>query len=71
MVFAILPNIDQFRKSSLMVAVTKGQTFQFNLASICPLLQAIANCVTKVKSNDLANLGLRAAPAADQCKFFW
>jgi S1-C subfamily serine protease len=57
MVFAILPNIDQFRKSRLMVAVAKGQTFQFNLSSTAPLLQTIANCVAKVKSSGLANAG--------------
>jgi S1-C subfamily serine protease len=59
-VISILPNnaaIDQFRKSSLMVAVAKGATFQFRLTSTGQLLPTIANCVAKTKSGGIANVG--------------
>jgi S1-C subfamily serine protease len=52
------PNVaHDFRKSSLMVAVAKGGTFQFNLTSTGPLLAVLANCVAKVKSAGVANAG--------------
>jgi S1-C subfamily serine protease len=60
LVTAILPNtaaMDQFRKSRLMVAVAKGQAFQFNLESTGQLLPVIANCVTKIKSGGTASAG--------------
>jgi len=60
LVIAILPNnaaIDQFRKSSLMVAVAKGATLQFALNSTGQLLPTIANCVAKTKSGGIANAG--------------
>jgi S1-C subfamily serine protease len=56
---AVLPSkaaVDQFRKSQTMVAVAKGQTFQFNL-STGQLLPTIANCVTKMRSGGIANAG--------------
>jgi S1-C subfamily serine protease len=58
------PNVARdFRKSSLMVAVAKGGTFQFDLKSTGPLLPALANCVVKVKATGVANAGDFAAPA--------
>ena len=60
LVTAIVPNataIDQLRKAQLMVAVTKGQTFQFNLNSTGQLLPVIANCITKTKAGGIANAG--------------
>ena len=58
------PNVARdFRKSSLMVAVAKGGTFQFNLTTTGPLLPVLANCVTKVKASGIANAGDFAPPA--------
>jgi hypothetical protein len=60
LVTSILPSniiIDQFRKSKLMVAVAKGNAFQFNLNSTGQLLPVIANCVVKTKSGGTANAG--------------
>jgi S1-C subfamily serine protease len=60
LVTAVLPNtaaMDQFRKSHLMVAVAKGQTFQFNLDATGQLLPVIANCAAKTKSGGTANAG--------------
>lgn len=56
---AILPPnvMRDFRKSSLMVAVAKGATFQFNLTSTGQLLPIIANCVTKVRASGLNSAG--------------
>jgi S1-C subfamily serine protease len=77
MVTALLPNnaaIEQLRKSSLMSATVKGQTFQFNLTSTGQLVSIIANCVTKVKSAGLNNAGdfsvlpPKPAPAAASAK---
>jgi len=51
-----------FQKASLMVAVAKGSTFQFNLTSTGPLLSALASCVTKVKAVGVANAGDFSAP---------
>jgi S1-C subfamily serine protease len=52
------PNVARdFRKSSLMVAVAKGGTYQFNLTTTGPLLPALANCVVKVKATGVANAG--------------
>jgi S1-C subfamily serine protease len=59
-VVALLPNnatIDQLRKAHLMVAVMKGSAFQFLLNSTAQLLPTIANCVAKIKSNGLGNVG--------------
>jgi Trypsin-like peptidase domain len=54
----MVPNaLRDFKKATLMVAVTKGGTFQFNLASTGPLLSAISNCVTKVKTAGVSNAG--------------
>ena len=52
LVTAILPPnaAQQLRKSSLMVAMAKGATYQFNLTSTGPLLLVLANCVIKTKS---------------------
>jgi S1-C subfamily serine protease len=63
---AILPpNVARdFQKSSLMVAVAGGTTFQFNLTSTGPLLAALANCVTKVKAEGVNNAGDFSKPAA-------
>jgi len=62
---AILPpNVARdFQKSSLMVAVAGGTTFQFNLTSTGPLLAALANCVTKVKAEGVGNAGDFSKPA--------
>jgi S1-C subfamily serine protease len=60
MMTAILPNnaaIEQFRKSNLMAATTKGHTFQFNLASTRQLLPVIANCAAKIKSGGINSAG--------------
>jgi S1-C subfamily serine protease len=58
------PNVaSDFRKSSLMVAVAKGGTFQFNLTTTGPLLPVLANCVTKIKTSGIANAGDFSAPA--------
>src|SRR5579871_2733296 len=47
----MVPNaLRDFKKSTLMVAVAKGATFQFALSSTGPLLPAISNCVAKVKA---------------------
>jgi S1-C subfamily serine protease len=62
---AVLPSsaIEQFRKSSLMIATVKDQTLQFSLTSTGQLLPVIANCVAKVKATGLANAGdFSAAP---------
>jgi S1-C subfamily serine protease len=66
LVTAILPTTgtEQLRKSSLMVANAKGQTFQFSLTSTSQLLAVLANCVAKVKTAGLANAGdFSALPA--------
>lgn len=59
LVTAIMPTnvMRDFRKSSLMVAIAKGATFQFSLTSTGPLLAMVANCVTKVKTAGLASAG--------------
>jgi S1-C subfamily serine protease len=64
LVTAVLPPnaAQQLRKSSLMVAVAKGATFQFNLTSTGPLLPVLANCVAKLKSGGVANAGDFSAP---------
>lgn len=56
---AIMPPnvIRDFRKSSLMVAVAKGATFQFNLTSTGQLLPIIANCVAKVRTSGVSSAG--------------
>src|ERR1700722_3904343 len=58
-IFGVMPPnaARDFQKASLMVAVAKGSTFQFNLTSTAPLLSALANCVTKVKAAGVANAG--------------
>jgi S1-C subfamily serine protease len=59
------PNVARdFQKASLMVAVAKGSTFQFNLTSTGPLLPVLANCVTKVKAAGVSNAGDFSAPKA-------
>jgi S1-C subfamily serine protease len=64
LVTAVLPPnaAQQLRKSSMMVAVAKGATFQFNLTSTGPLLPVLANCVAKLKSGGVANAGDFSAP---------
>ena len=58
------PNVARdFRKSSLMVAVAKGGTFQFNLATTGPLLPVLANCVATVKTSGVTNAGDFTPPA--------
>jgi S1-C subfamily serine protease len=57
---AVLPNnaaLEQFRKSHLMVAILKGQTYQFNMNSTGQVVPVVANCVAKVKASGLANAG--------------
>jgi S1-C subfamily serine protease len=65
LVSAVLPPnaAQQLRKSSLMVAMAKGATFQFNLTSTGPLLPVLANCVIKTKSGGVANAGDFSAAA--------
>jgi S1-C subfamily serine protease len=54
----MVPNaLRDFKKASLMVAVAKGGTFQFNLTSTGTLLPVISNCVTKVKATGVSNAG--------------
>ena len=54
----MVPNaLRDFRKATLMVAVAKGATFQFALNSTGPLLPAISNCVTKVKTAGVEHAG--------------
>jgi S1-C subfamily serine protease len=62
---AVLPNpaLDQLRKSHLMVAITKGQTSQFDLTSTGQLFPTITNCVAKTKSGGIASVGDFSAPA--------
>jgi len=60
MMTAILPSnavIEQFRKSNLMAATTRGETFQFKLAATGQLLPVIANCVAKIKSGGINSAG--------------
>jgi S1-C subfamily serine protease len=59
LVSAVLPPnaAQRLRKSSLMVAMAKGATFQFNLTSTGPLLPVLSNCVVKIKSGGMANAG--------------
>jgi hypothetical protein len=60
LVTSILPStaiVEQFRKAKLMVAVAKGNTFQFNLNSTGQLLPVIANCVVKTKSEGTGKAG--------------
>jgi S1-C subfamily serine protease len=58
------PNVARdFRKSSLMVAVAKGGTFQFSLTTTGPLLPVLANCVTKVLASGVSNAGDFSTPA--------
>jgi hypothetical protein len=47
----------QFRKSSSMSALAKGQLFQFNLNGTAQLMPTLANCVASVKAKGLANAG--------------
>ena len=54
----MVPNaLRDFKKATLMVAVAKGATFQFALNSTGPLLPAISNCVTKVKTAGIDHAG--------------
>ena len=59
LITAVLPPnaAQQLRKSSLMVAMAKGATYQFTLTSTGPLLPVLANCVVKIKSGGMANAG--------------
>jgi S1-C subfamily serine protease len=53
----LVPNaLRDFKKASLMVAVAKGATFQFNLSSTGTLLPVISNCVTKVRASGISNV---------------
>jgi S1-C subfamily serine protease len=65
LVTAILPPnaAQELRKSSLMVAMAKGATYQFNLTSTGPLLTALSNCVAKIKSSGISNAGDFSTPA--------
>jgi hypothetical protein len=47
----------QFRKSSTMAALAKGQLFQFKLDSTSQLLPALANCVASIKAHGIARAG--------------
>ncbi|HTB01174.1 MAG TPA: trypsin-like peptidase domain-containing protein [Bradyrhizobium sp.] len=64
LVTAILPPhaAQQLRKASLMVALAKGATYQFNLTSTGPLLPVLANCVAKTKSAGVSNAGDFSVP---------
>jgi len=65
-VSSILPSnaVIEFRRSSLMVAVAKGATFQFELRSIGQLLPTIENCVAKTKSGGIAKPVVQSALSA-------
>jgi S1-C subfamily serine protease len=58
-VVAIMPpNVARdFRKATLMVGVAKGATYQFNLTSTGALLNALTNCVSRVKAEGLDKAG--------------
>jgi S1-C subfamily serine protease len=70
LISAILPpNVARtFQQSSLMVAVARGTPMQFNLSSTGPLLAALANCVSRVKTDGVNNAGDFAAPKAVAAK---
>jgi hypothetical protein len=54
----MVPNaLRDFKKASLMVAVARGGTFQFNLNTTGTLLAVISNCVAKVKATGVNNAG--------------
>ena len=54
----LVPNaLRDFKKTSLMVAVAKGGTFQFKLSSTGSLLPVLSNCLTKTKATGVANAG--------------
>ena len=64
LVTSILPGntVNDLRKSHLMVATAKGQTFQFNLTSTDRLLPAISNCLTKTITAGVENAGDFSSP---------
>jgi S1-C subfamily serine protease len=68
LVTAVLPPnaAQQLRKSSLMVAMAKGATYQFNLTSTGSLLPVLANCVIKTKSAGVSNAGDFSVSATKQ-----
>ena len=47
----------QFRKSSTMSAMAKGQLFQFKLDGTAQLIPTLANCVALVKAKGVTNVG--------------
>jgi hypothetical protein len=49
--------IAQFRKAKVMTAFTHGHLFQFKLDQTAVLLPTLANCVTVVKQQGVANAG--------------
>lgn len=49
--------IAQFRKAKAMTAFTQGQLFQFKLDQTAQLLPTLANCVSVVKQQGIANAG--------------
>jgi S1-C subfamily serine protease len=59
MVTSIMPPnvVKDFRKTTLMAAVARGATYQFNLTSTGPLLPVIASCVTKMKASGVSAAG--------------
>ena len=66
-VYALIPStavLNQYRKAHWMVAEYRGETFQFNLESIGPVLAAISNCVAKIKANGIASAGDFSLPVA-------
>ena len=57
--------IAQFRKAKAMTAFTQGQLFQFKLDQTAQLLPTLANCVSVVKQQGIANAGdFSVKPAA-------
>jgi len=70
MLTAILPpNVARtFQKASLMVAVSGNTALNFNLTSTGPLLGAISNCVSTIKSGGINSAGEFAAPKATAAK---
>jgi hypothetical protein len=59
--------IAQFRKAKVMTAFTHGHLFQFKLDQTAVLLPTLANCVTVVKQQGVANAGdfaVKPAPKA-------
>ena len=58
--------INHFRRAKVMTAYAQGQLFQFSLDNTSILLPALANCVTTVKRDGIANAGNFVLPRSGQ-----